>query len=262
VNKRRGGVETLLIPESAWLDHEDGDDVCAAPVELKPNRWSVTALPWEDFCPTEERMDDLNVGVGDDVLMIGRFTGHSGRQQNAPLARFGNIAMMDDELVQDGRGMLVDAYLVEMRSIPGFSGSPVFVVIGAGSYRGVVGNEQAASMMPFYSETVGLLGIDTGHKPITLPVLESDTGRPAEPRQIVQQNSGVAIVAPYYKIDYLLGEQFMEQRKKATKEALKDPERGTLDVAADESEFERFEDLARQLATTPKQKPKKGSSSK
>jgi hypothetical protein len=144
------------------------------------------------------------VGVGDDIVMLGRFSGHSGRDFNRPLARFGNIAMMDDEPVKDGRGFLVSAYLVEMRSLPGFSGSPVFLCLGAGSYRGVYGAEKQAKMMPFYSETIGLLGIDTGHKPITNAVLDGATGKPVEPREDVQQNSGVAIVTPYYKIREVL----------------------------------------------------------
>ena len=44
--------------------------------------------------------------------------------------------MMPGELVKDGRGLLVEAFLVEMRSISGFSGSPVFVVMPGGSDRG------------------------------------------------------------------------------------------------------------------------------
>ena len=59
-----------------------------------PSEWRVSPLPWKDFCPTTERLEELNVGVGDDVVMLGRFAGHSGRQRNQPLARFGSIAMM------------------------------------------------------------------------------------------------------------------------------------------------------------------------
>jgi hypothetical protein len=172
--------------------HPDGDDVAVAPVDLAefPEEWTVRALRWENFYPTTERLDELNVGIGDDVVMLGRFAGHTGRQQNAPLARFGSIAMMPGERVKDGRGLLVDAYLAEVRSLPGFSGSPVFVYIGPASYRG---NEQ---MMPFFSESIGLLGIDTGHKPLTNPVLDKRSAKPVKPAQVVQQNSGVAIVAP------------------------------------------------------------------
>jgi hypothetical protein len=230
INTEDGEVETVTIAPSAWIDHADGDDVSIAPLDLEiPSDWAVTALPWKDFGPTPERMAELNVGVGDDVVMLGRFVGHSGRQRNQPLARFGNIAMMDEERVRDGRGTLVDAYLVEMRSLPGFSGSPVFLTIGPGSYRGVYGTDAEAKMMPFYEETVGLLGIDTGHKPLVHPVVD-EKGEAIEPPQRVEQNSGIAIVAPYYAIaDILEGPELTDQRAQQTKEWLEDPEFGVAD---------------------------------
>ncbi|MDD5054665.1 MAG: hypothetical protein PHZ00_00165 [Candidatus Peribacteraceae bacterium] len=201
INKKDGSCEAIEIPMASWIAHTDSDDVCVAPITFDiPSTWAINPLEWENYCPTSERFQELNVGVGDDVFMLGRFSGHSGRTYNQPLARFGNIAMMDGgERVKDGRGLLVDAYLIEMRSLPGFSGSPVFVAIGAGSYRGVYGNELKARMMPFYTETIGLIGIDTGHKPVTNPVLH-ESGKKFEPHLYVTQNSGIAIVAPYYKI--------------------------------------------------------------
>lgn len=230
INTKAGAAEAVTIPAEAWLDHGEADDVCVAPIEIDRSKWAVQALRWEDVCPTEDRMNELNIGVGDDVLMIGRFVGHTGQQRNEPLVRFGNIAMMDrGERVLDGRGMLVNAFLVEMRSLPGFSGSPTFVCIGAGSYRGVYGTEKGPRMMPFYSEHIGLLGIDTGHKCLSHPVLDETTRKPVKPPQVVEQNSGVAIIAPYYKIQDVL-EGFAEQRQHADAAALANPERGSNDI--------------------------------
>jgi hypothetical protein len=160
---------------------------------------------------------------------------------------------MDGEKVRDGRGMMVDAYLAEMRSLPGFSGSPVFLCIGAGSYRGASGAEVQPKMMPFYTETIGLLGIDTGHKNVKSPVVDK-AGKRVEPVRFIEQNSGVAIVAPYYKInDVLEGDELMREREAASEDAFSDPERGKSDVAPDDAgEFERFEDLTRKLVNTPK----------
>ena len=56
-------------------------------------------------------MNDLNMGVGDEVFMLGRFISHSGIQKNQPLARFGNIALMPDERILDGRKLRIEAYL-------------------------------------------------------------------------------------------------------------------------------------------------------
>jgi hypothetical protein len=259
INTKDGGVEPLEIPRKDWADHPDGDDVSVAPIYLEePSEWAVEPLSWENFCPTPERLEELNAGLGDEVLMLGRFSGHSGRQQNQPLARFGNLAMMDEEKIRDGRGMLVDAYLVEMRSLPGFSGSPVFLCIGGGSYRGL-GPDNRPRMMPFNTETIGLLGIDTGHKNVVTPVRDK-TGKEVTPARVIQQNSGVAIVAPYYKIkDVLEGDDLVKQREQAGEDALADPERGVSDIAPDDDggEFERFEDLTRKLVKTPKPKPEK-----
>ena len=194
-----------LLGAKSHQTHSEGDDVAVAMIDFEiPMDWRATALSWTDVAPTAKRMEELNIGIGDDVLMLGRFAAHTGRQQNEPLARFGNIAMMPGERVKDGRGLMVEAYLVEMRSMPGFSGSPVFVVIGAGSYRGVYGADKQAKMMPFYSETIGLLGIDTGHKPLTQSVLDPITRDPVQPVRVVEQNSAVAIVSPYYKIEEVL----------------------------------------------------------
>lgn len=67
-------------------------------------------------------------------------------------------------------------------------------------------------MMPFYTETIGLIGIDSGHMTVSSPVVD------AEDKQLkaltIRQNTGVAIVVPTAKIGELLDEEvFMAQRK-------------------------------------------------
>ena len=58
--------------------------------------------------------------------MLGRFVNHEGIQQNEPSARFGNISVMPRRIKQSD-GFEQISYAVEMRSMPGYSGSPVFV---------------------------------------------------------------------------------------------------------------------------------------
>jgi hypothetical protein len=69
------------------------------------------------------------IGLGDETFTIGLFRSHYGAQRNIPIVRIGNIAAMPEEPIETpGHGSgFVDAYLVEMRSIAGLSGSPVFV---------------------------------------------------------------------------------------------------------------------------------------
>jgi hypothetical protein len=79
----------------------------------------------------------LDIGVGDDVVSVGRFV-HVGKQSNRPVARFGHIAMMpfEDEPIAvehyfDDHPKIVRrkevSFLVESLTIPGYSGSPVFL---------------------------------------------------------------------------------------------------------------------------------------
>ncbi|HEY5709610.1 MAG TPA: hypothetical protein VIS51_09460 [Solirubrobacterales bacterium] len=226
LNTAAGAVDAISIPAGAWINHPNADDVSVAPMELEmPSGWQASGLYWDSVCPTDFRLRELNVGIGDDVFMLGRFVGHSGIQQNQPLARFGSLAMMDGGKVLDGREMLIDAYLVEMHSLPGFSGSPVFIHIQGGSQR------SPKTIMPFFTETIGLLGIDTGHKRMTHVVRDRATDQPSEPPQYVRENSGVAIVAPYYKIrEVLEGDKLTKQRKDKAKALTEDSEMAESDA--------------------------------
>lgn len=197
INTTDGAVETIEVPSSAWVNHPNGDDVTAVPLTLQPN-WAVTALDWSALAVTSSRMAELNMGVGDEVFMLGRFISHGSLQLNQPLARFGNIAMMPGEPVKDGRNLLVEAFLVEMRSLSGFSGSPVFVHMGPGTYRG------NGTMMPFYTETIGLIGIDTGHKAARAEVRQKSDGAKTDLEVLL--NTGISIVAPVWKIREVLDE--------------------------------------------------------
>jgi hypothetical protein len=194
LNSSDAGFRVLEV--SDWTFHPDGDDIAVAGLEL-PSDVTTSAIQWAEVAATQTRLNELNAGVGDEVVMIGRFVAHDGRVRNAALARFGNIAMMPGEPVTDGRGMKVEAFLVEMRSLSGFSGSPAFIYMGPGTYRG------DGRMMPFYSETIGLIGIDTGHKTMKLPIRDAG-GAPTA--LTADQNTGVAIVAPVWKIGEALAD--------------------------------------------------------
>jgi len=194
-----GDHDIVRIDGSDWITHPDGDDVAVCQIERDPT-WDIDAIGWQDVAATRPRLQELNVGVGDEIFMLGRFVGHQGKMRMQPLARFGNIAMMPGERVRDGRGFEVDAFLTEMRSLAGFSGSPVFVYLGPGTYRG----SEDGRMMPFYSETIGLIGIDAGHKCTRAPVLDLESRCYLD--QVVDLNTGVSLVVPVWKIREVLND--------------------------------------------------------
>ena len=70
---------------------------------------------------------ERQIGLGDETFAIGLFRSHHGAQRNRPIVRIGNIAAMPEEPIKTKYNKFVEGYLVEMRSIAGLSGSPVFV---------------------------------------------------------------------------------------------------------------------------------------
>jgi hypothetical protein len=71
----------------------------------------------------------FDIGPGDDVFVVGRFINREGKQKNIPSVRFGNIAQMPGEPLFLDDGKELECFLIEGRSISGFSGSPVFIHI-------------------------------------------------------------------------------------------------------------------------------------
>ncbi len=78
---------------------------------------------------TPKLIQDYDLGIGDDVYTVGRFVNHDGKQRNNPVVRFGNIAQMPIEPIKQDDGHLQDSYLVECKSVAGYSGSPVFAYV-------------------------------------------------------------------------------------------------------------------------------------
>ncbi len=197
------GTHVVHIPPDQWVSAPDGDDFALAvlrlPAHVVPYELSVDSLGL-----TRSDAQALRVGPGDEAYMVGRFIAHGGRVTNNPIARFGSIALMPNptELVRDGRERDVEAYLVEMRSHAGFSGSPVFLLIPQHSFRGQIGDTSLEDNITRFR----LLGIDTGHKVDRLGVEQRDRHGNWTRRDdlLVDHFSDVAIVAPMWKVMDLL----------------------------------------------------------
>jgi hypothetical protein len=70
--------------------------------------------------------------------------------------------------------------------------------------------------MPFNTQQLGLIGIDTGHKLVETEIRNKATGSrlgttPDDTSWSVWQNSGVAVVAPVWKIAEVLDEDELKQ---------------------------------------------------
>ena len=123
-----GKPDVIDLDQHQWIVHPDGDDLAVASVFRKV----MIGIHRHSHIPTQQLLtramaQDYEVGIGDEVLMIGRFINHQGRLHNQPAVRFGSISVMDRPISNSAIGQDQLSYSVEMRSRTGFSGSPVAV---------------------------------------------------------------------------------------------------------------------------------------
>lgn len=205
VNTRDGGTGIIHSTQDGWIHHPDGDDLAVLPINFEYEEVKVKGIPTEIFI-TREKLERYQIGPGDEAFMVGRFVNHEGKQQNLPAVRFGNVAMLPYETVRTARGLLQEAFLVECRSLPGYSGSPVFI------------HPLPFSAFPRESPPPMFLGIDMGHIKDRRPVLDKTEwtrGKrvPVDDNWIVEANTGMSCIIPAWKVQELLNvEQLVESR--------------------------------------------------
>lgn len=214
---------TCAIPLKAkdWISHPDGHDLAIAPLGPRSEYYQYKFLgAHPPFFLTPEGRDNMRVGAGDEAFMVGRFMGRENELRNTPVVRFGHLAAAQTELVDQtasGAGSqdhhLQESFLVEVHSISGFSGSPVFVLVPA--YRAYSDSEfkkHAQGLRPGarLAPVEIFLGIDWGHVDET-------------------QFPGMAGVVPAWKLLELLhNEKVIQMRQEQEKKT--GPKFSRLDV--------------------------------
>jgi hypothetical protein len=238
------GVEVFDFGPEDWEFNPEGEDIAAVPLDLDEERHEVSAISTDLFA----RRGDANVGVGDDVFMIGLFADHEGREKNIPMVRFGNISMLasNDAPVMVG-GRRYECHVVDMHARSGFSGSPVFVYRTFGSdLTRSSGEAVQVDLSPilrqmrsadtiqrvpqriesklYYETMFRFLGVHfaqfserwelKSHEGFQL---EANTAQVSADQTFVSGVSGMTCVAPAWKILEVLNQpKFLEQRQHST----------------------------------------------
>jgi hypothetical protein len=202
VNTQDGRSRPAIGEGIRWWYHPTDPlvDVAIIPWAPMPEA-DLKAIPIRLFL-SDDTIQSANIGAGDDVFMTGLFAHLSGSERNLPIVRFGNIAMIPDEPVPTSIGM-IEAYLIEARSIGGLSGSPVF------TYRIIKGRIKLYFM-----------GLMHGHWDIPL----EDKNDLMITDSLGSVNMGIAIVVPAKKILEVINQpelvkirQKVEEESKRTK---------------------------------------------
>jgi hypothetical protein len=131
MNAKDGIPLSLRTGTQKWFFHPtEPDSVDVAVMPFGSPRFHEYDVEWipEEIFATDKRIADYEIGLGDELVIVGLFTRFFGRTILTPIVRTGNIAMMPKEKLRGSPAFgEMEAYLAEGRSIGGLSGSPVFV---------------------------------------------------------------------------------------------------------------------------------------
>lgn len=208
VNHSAGSAHQIKLPDDWYFPESGAADVAVLSFFLN-EEWDNKLVPRE-MGITDEVIKKYGVGVGDEIIIVGLFTERTGTHRNLPIVRSGVVASMADEpLVDKNSGEEYLAYLAEVRSIRGLSGSPVFVhlpgVRGRGAARGL-------------GRDTFLLGVIRGHWEYEGVGLDFAFD---EDEKI---NTGIAIVSRMQDVAKILDcEELVKQRKKAARDQMNPP---------------------------------------
>jgi hypothetical protein len=214
VNTASGKSRFIDTEPHEWYFITPGDDLAIRDITedvitdgLCPD---VVTYIEEDVFATPGFIFDHEIGMGDDVFMVGLFVDHAGDEHNVPIGRFGNIARLSDgsSLVEQPNGQKRPSHLVDTRSRGGFSGSPVFVYrVPYTQLKLLAGNHVMNPIDPNDMFCV-LLGVHCAQFP------EEVTAKLAEAKRtniqdgdILKLPSSVTVVCPAWEITRLMDQE-------------------------------------------------------
>ena len=276
LNRKDGTVTCVPTKEEQWIVHPDGDDVAIFHIDTEWENWQklqIATMPIYRFVSRQLVIEE-DVGIGDDTVMVGRFVNHEGKQRNTPSVRFGNVAMMPKEKIMSKNGFMQESFLVETRSLPGYSGSAVLLYSPCamndmserrfGKARNSVNlfsgkTTERDLIVDLAAKGPYLLGIDWCHLLRSSPVTDND-GKALAYEWKVSENTGMAGVIPAWKIaEVLNSEAFMKDRQKEAERIAKASSGIGLDSAEKSKTFtkEDFETVLKKASRKLQVKPAK-----
>lgn len=181
------------LPLDGWYFHPNAEneptDIALRPVSLSKDGDKVVVFSTNAFV-TPEKILEAGWGVGEEVVVVGLFRNHYGQKKNIPIVRVGSLAAMPEEPVKTKWGF-VEAYLVELHSVGGLSGSPVYI-------HSPVVSIKDGRLVSHPGERLSLLGLMQGH--FDIPNLREDSIVEDSDSDLGSINTGVGVVIPAYKI--------------------------------------------------------------
>ncbi len=253
VNNKAGEARLAEITGAPWEFASDypATDLAAAPLNLPIPEVDIALLPYA-MAAFPSIIESENIGIGDELYVVGLFTKRHGKSKNIPIVRTGTIAAMPEEPIDNPlTGVPYHAYLAEIRSIGGLSGSPVFVDICPGRVTEDPDDPGGGRVQELTQRTMYLLGVIRGHWDKEAYEMVDFAEEP-----VTLLNTGIATVTPIGRLAEIVATPSWVAKRdavdKRTREKLTATEDSAAEAPTENLKFERFEDLTHQLAHTPK----------
>ena len=229
LNTTDGKSRFINFEPEDWHFVPNGDDLAAVDLSNHERAGDQVSHYGDEGSVTPDMMKRFEIGIGEDVFMIGLFVDQHGGDRNTPAARFGNLSLLanEDSLIEQPNEIMRPSFLVDMRSRTGFSGSPVAV------YRipeADLSDLPSGGPLPVRSLTnpylpklkfIALLGVHCGsyYDPVEVrtapPKRKERLGDPIHEGDKLYIQSGMTIVVPAWRITELLDlEVFRMARQK------------------------------------------------
>ena len=204
LNTAAGVAQSLKVSRAEATFHADrNNDVAMIPMALNVAAFDIRLLNLNRAQINHARETVWGIAQGDEVHAVGLYTSHHGLTRNIPVLRVGTLATLLDEPVSGPNGKYVEGYLIELRTIAGLSGSPVFVAPPPIRYKD--GQAQFLASPPILP-----LGILIGYhlvasKDDQISVPRFQEGKPAsadegDPYSLDERNTGFGIVIPIERL--------------------------------------------------------------
>lgn len=243
-NLKKGKTEDVFFTAGDWIPHP-ATDIAVLPLEISLDSYDIEYVWTHRFAKTKdhlvtkisthppgltleeleeelrrpEKEIQLRYDTGDEIFTIGLFEGHTGEDLARPVARFGHIALKpaDGERViaeiESSALTPIDAFLVELATWRGQSGSPVFLRPWPAS------EEHRTLWVHSHIEETFLIGMIQGFYPG-----EQDVTINGQDAALANLQMGIGIVIPAKDIsDVLMQDRLIEQRARLQREKQQNP---------------------------------------
>ncbi len=193
-------VDIAINGKWEYAEDQGEDDISVDAGVIKFDNDQPRGFISEPAFTTDDIRQKYVIGIGDDLTVVGLFTAWPGEKGISPIVRSGIIAAIPSgPIFHSQTGQRYRAYLAELRSFGGLSGSPVLVHVGY---------SRKADGRPNEAGRYYLLGLIRSHWTYSGPA--------DSPNEI---NMGIAAVTPWSEVMAILNKAaLVKQRQSAEAE--------------------------------------------